>query len=104
MAYKFKAERVETRLLSVDYQVGRTGSITPVANLEPVHIAGTTVKRASLHNEDIIRELDLHLHDMVYVEKGGRDHPEDRGDRRGKRVADARWSSLSRIVRSVVPH
>ena len=71
VAYKFKAERVETRLLSVDYQVGRTGSITPVANLEPVHIAGTTVKRASLHNEDIIRELDLHLHDMVYVEKGG---------------------------------
>ena len=68
VAYKFKAERVETQLLSVDYQVGRTGSITPVANLEPVHIAGTTVKRASLHNEDIIRELDLHQHDMLYVE------------------------------------
>ena len=67
VAYKFKAERVATRLVGVDYQVGRTGSITPVANLEPVHIAGTTVKRASLHNEDIIRELDLHEHDMVYV-------------------------------------
>lgn len=71
VAYKFKAERVATRLVGVDYQVGRTGSITPVVNLEPVHIAGTTVKRASLHNEDIIRELDLHEHDMVYVEKGG---------------------------------
>lgn len=71
IAYKFKAEQVETRLLSVDYQVGRTGTITPVANLEPVHVSGTTVKRASLHNEDIIRELGLHLHDMVYVEKGG---------------------------------
>ena len=71
VAYKFKAERVETRLLGVDYQVGRTGSITPVANLEPVHVAGTTVKRASLHNEDIIRELDLHEGDHVYVEKGG---------------------------------
>ena len=75
VAYKFKAERVETRLLSVDYQVGRTGSITPVANLEPVHIAGTTVKRASLHNEDIIRELDLHLHDMVLRGERGRDYP-----------------------------
>ena len=71
IAYKFQAEKALTRLNSVSYQVGRTGSITPVANLEPVHIAGTTVKRASLHNEDIIRELDLHLHDMVYVEKGG---------------------------------
>lgn len=71
IAYKYKAERVETPLMSVDYQVGRTGSITPVANLEPVHIAGTTVKRASLHNADIISELDLHEHDAVYVEKGG---------------------------------
>ena len=88
VAYKFKAERVETRLLSVDYQVGRTGSITPVANLEPVHIAGTTVKRASLHNEDIIRELDLHLHDMVYVEKGGEIIPIV-GIDVDKRVADA---------------
>ena len=89
VAYKFKEERVETRLLSVDYQVGRTGSITPVANLEPVHIAGTTVKRASLHNEDIIRELDLHLHDMVYVEKGGEIIPKIVGVDVEKRVADA---------------
>lgn len=89
VAYKFKAERVETRLLSVDYQVGRTGSITPVANLEPVHIAGTTVKRASLHNEDIIRELDLHLHDMVYVEKGGEIIPKIVGVDVEKRMPDA---------------
>ncbi|HJA15815.1 MAG TPA: NAD-dependent DNA ligase LigA [Candidatus Butyricimonas faecavium] len=89
VAYKFKAERVETRLLSVDYQVGRTGSITPVANLEPIHIAGTTVKRASLHNEDIIRELDLHLHDTVYVEKGGEIIPKIVGVDVEKREADA---------------
>lgn len=71
IAYKFKAERVGTPLIDVVYQVGRTGSITPVANLEPVHIAGTTVKRASLHNADIIASLDLHEHDTVFVEKGG---------------------------------
>jgi len=71
MAYKFKAEKVETELLSVSYQVGRTGAITPVANLKPVLLAGTIVKRASLHNEDIIKKLDLHEHDFVYVEKGG---------------------------------
>lgn len=71
VAYKFKAEQVETRLLSVSYQVGRTGAITPVANLEPVLLAGTTVKRASLHNADIINALDLHLNDLVRVEKGG---------------------------------
>lgn len=71
IAYKFKAEREETSLINVVYQVGRTGSITPVANLEPVHIAGTTVKRASLHNADIIASLDLHEQDTVYVEKGG---------------------------------
>ncbi len=71
MAYKFKAEKVETELLSIDYQVGRTGAITPVANLQPVLLAGTTVKRASLHNEDIIKKLDLHVGDFVYVEKGG---------------------------------
>jgi DNA ligase (NAD+) len=71
IAYKYKAERAESRLSGVDYQVGRTGAITPVANLDPVHLAGTTVKRASLHNEDIMRELDLHLYDRVYVEKGG---------------------------------
>ncbi len=71
MAYKFKAEQVQTKLLSVSYQVGRTGALTPVANLQPVLLAGTTVKRASLHNEDIIRKLDLHEHDTVMVEKGG---------------------------------
>ena len=71
MAYKFKAEKVETELLSIDYQVGRTGAITPVANLTPVLLAGTIVKRASLHNEDIIKKLDLHVGDFVYVEKGG---------------------------------
>ncbi|QDP84009.1 NAD-dependent DNA ligase LigA [Chryseobacterium sp. SNU WT5] len=71
MAYKFKAEKVETELLSVTYQVGRTGAITPVANLKPVLLAGTIVKRASLHNEDIIKKLGLHEHDFVFVEKGG---------------------------------
>jgi DNA ligase (NAD+) len=71
IAYKYKAEQALTRLLSVSYQVGRTGTITPVANLEPVLLAGTTVKRASLHNADQIFLLDLHFNDMVYVEKGG---------------------------------
>lgn len=71
IAYKFKAESVSTILKSVSYQVGRTGAVTPVANLEPVQIAGTVVKRASLHNADIIQNLDLHLEDTVLVEKGG---------------------------------
>lgn len=71
IAYKFQAERAVTRLNSVSFQVGRTGAITPVANLDPVRLAGTTVKRASLHNADIIEGLDLHLGDKVYVEKGG---------------------------------
>lgn len=71
IAYKFKAEQVSTRLLSIDYQVGRTGAITPVANLEPVQLAGTIVKRASLHNADQIALLDIRVGDMVYVEKGG---------------------------------
>ena len=71
IAYKFQAERAVTRLNSVSFQVGRTGTVTPVANLEPVLLAGTTVKRASLHNADIIEGLDLHLGDQVYVEKGG---------------------------------
>lgn len=71
IAYKFQAERAVTRLNSVTFQVGRTGAVTPVANLEPVLLAGTTVKRASLHNADIIEGLDLHLGDQVYVEKGG---------------------------------
>lgn len=71
IAYKFQAERAVTRLNSVSFQVGRTGAVTPVANLEPVLLAGTTVKRASLHNADIIEGLDLHLGDNVFVEKGG---------------------------------
>jgi DNA ligase (NAD+) len=71
IAYKFKAERVCTTLESIDYQVGRTGAITPVANLEPVQLGGTTVKRASLHNSDQIEKLDIRVKDQVYVEKGG---------------------------------
>ena len=71
IAYKFQAEQAITRLNSVSYQVGRTGAITPVANLDPVQLSGTIVKRASLHNSDIIESLDLHIGDMVYVEKGG---------------------------------
>jgi len=71
IAYKFKAERARTLLESVSYQVGRTGAVTPVANMEPVQLAGTTVRRATLNNEDFIRSFDLHLGDYVYVEKGG---------------------------------
>lgn len=71
IAYKFKTERVLTKLISLTYQVGRTGAITPVANLEPVHLGGTIVKRASLHNADIIKQLAIHENDYVYVEKGG---------------------------------
>ena len=71
IAYKFKAERVETKLLSIDFQVGRTGIVTPVANLAPVWLGGTTVKRASLHNSDFIENMDIRIGDMVYVEKGG---------------------------------
>jgi DNA ligase (NAD+) len=71
IAYKFNAEQAISRLESVTYQVGRTGAVTPVANLEPVLLSGTTVKRASLYNEDAIKALDLHIGDMVYVEKGG---------------------------------
>lgn len=71
IAYKYKAEEASTRLLSVVFQVGRTGTVTPVANLEPVFLSGSTVKRATLHNADQIALLDLHLNDMVYVEKGG---------------------------------
>lgn len=71
MAYKFKSEQAETELLSISYQVGRTGAVTPVANLKPVSLAGTVVRRASLHNEDIINKLDVRIGDSVYVEKGG---------------------------------
>lgn len=71
IAYKYKAERACTRLNEVSFQVGRTGAVTPVANMDPVQLAGTTVKRATLNNEDFIRSLDLHIGDFVYVEKGG---------------------------------
>ena len=71
ISYKYKAEQGYTRLIDVSYQVGRTGAVTPVANLEPVPVAGTTIKRASLYNADKMQELDLHFNDMVYIEKGG---------------------------------
>lgn len=87
IAYKFKAERVETQLNSVDYQVGRTGAVTPVANLEPVSLGGTVVKRASLHNADQINKLNLHLGDYVFVEKGGEIIPKITGVNTEKRVA-----------------
>ena len=90
MAYKFKAEKVETELEKVTYQVGRTGAITPVANLKPVLLAGTTVKRASLHNEDIIKKLGLHEHDFVYVEKGGEIIPKIVGVNEEKRASDSK--------------
>jgi len=89
IAYKFKAERVETTLLSVDFQVGRTGSITPVANLDPIQLGGTVVKRASLHNADQIEKYDLHLNDRVFVEKGGEIIPKIVGvnlDKRDKEI------------------
>ncbi|TNE53022.1 MAG: NAD-dependent DNA ligase LigA [Bacteroidetes bacterium] len=89
IAYKFKAERVETRLNEVTYQVGRTGAVTPVANLEPIQLGGTTVKRASLHNQDQIEKLDLHLGDRVYVEKGGEIIPKIVGVNNDKREKGA---------------
>ncbi|WP_242131976.1 NAD-dependent DNA ligase LigA [Aestuariivivens marinum] len=89
MAYKFKAEQVSTRLNSITYQVGRTGAITPVANLEPVELAGTTVKRASLHNADQIEKLDIRVGDEVYVEKGGEIIPKILGVDLTKRPIDS---------------
>ena len=89
IAYKFKAERVLTKLLSIDYQVGRTGAVTPVANLQPVLLAGTVVKRASLHNADIIASLDVRIGDLVYVEKGGEIIPKIIGVDLGQRPASA---------------
>lgn len=90
IAYKFKAERALTRLDEVTYQVGRTGAITPVANMQPVQLAGTTVRRATLNNEDFIRSLDLHIADYVYVEKGGEIIPKIVGVEVDKRLADAK--------------
>lgn len=89
IAYKFKAERALTRLDRVTYQVGRTGAVTPVANMEPVQLAGTTVRRATLNNEDFIRSFDLHLGDYVYVEKGGEIIPKIVGVDISRRPADA---------------
>ena len=86
IAYKFQAERALTRLNQVTYQVGRTGAITPVANLDPVQLSGTIVKRASLHNADIIDGLDLHIGDMVYVEKGGEIIPKITGVDKDARI------------------
>ena len=88
-AFKFKAKQVVTQLLSVDFQVGRTGAVTPVANLAPIQLGGTTVKRASLHNADQIEKLDLHLGDFVFVEKGGEIIPKIVGLDVSKRPIDA---------------
>ena len=91
MAYKFQAEQALTRLNSVSYHVGRTGTVTPVANLDPVQLSGTVVKRASLHNDDIIQSLDLHIGDMVFVEKGGEIIPKITGvdfDARGLLIGE----------------
>jgi DNA ligase (NAD+) len=90
IAYKFKAEQVSTELQSISYQVGRTGAITPVANLKPVLLAGTTVKRASLHNADIIEKLDVRIGDFVFVEKGGEIIPKIVGVDLSKRPADSK--------------
>lgn len=89
IAYKFAAERALTRLRFVTFETGRMGVVTPVANLEPVLLSGTIVKRASLHNDDIIRQLDIHLDDMVYVEKGGEIIPKITGVDLGSRRPDA---------------
>ena len=89
VAYKFKAEQALTKLLSIDYQVGRTGAVTPVANLEPVQLSGTVVKRASLHNADQMQLLDIHVGDYVYVEKGGEIIPKITGVELSMRPADA---------------
>ena len=89
VAYKFKAEQALTKLLSIDYQVGRTGAVTPVANLEPVQLSGTVVKRASLHNADQMQLLDIHVGDYVYVEKGGEIIPKITKVELSQRPADA---------------
>ena len=88
VAYKFKAEQALTRLLSIDYQVGRTGAVTPVANLDPVQLSGTVVKRASLHNSEQMQILDIHIGDFVYVEKGGEIIPKITGVELSRRGDD----------------
>ena len=88
VAYKFKAEQALTRLISIDYQVGRTGAVTPVANLEPVQLSGTVVKRASLHNEEQMKIHDIHIGDYVYVEKGGEIIPKITGVELSRRSSD----------------
>ncbi len=94
IAYKYKAEQVTTKLLSVSFQVGRTGTVTPVANLEPVFLAGSTVKRATLHNADQIALLDLHLNDIVYVEKGGEIIPKIAGVDHSSRNENSRKGGI----------
>lgn len=89
IAYKFKAEQALTKLLSIDYQIGRTGAVTPVANLEPVQLSGTIVKRASLHNSEQMQVLDIHIGDYVYVEKGGEIIPKITAVELDKRPEDA---------------
>ncbi len=90
IAYKFPAERVATPLLSIDFQVGRTGIVTPVANLQPVNLAGTVVKRATLNNRDFIKDMDIHYGDMLYVEKGGEIIPKIVGVATEQRPVDAK--------------
>jgi DNA ligase (NAD+) len=97
IAYKFKAERVLTKLLSISYQVGRTGAVTPVANLQPVLLAGTIVKRATLHNADIIASLDVRIGDTVYVEKGGEIIPKIIGADLDQRPASAEPVTFAKI-------
>lgn len=96
---KFKPEEALTKLISVDFQVGRTGAVTPVANLEPVHLSGTKVKRASLHNADQIELLDIHFNDYVFVEKGGEIIPKITGVDKTKRNEKISKSSFLNFVR-----
>ena len=90
VAYKFKAEQALTRVLSIDYQVGRTGAVTPVANLDPVQLSGTVVKRATLNNADMMAQMDIRIGDYVYVEKGGEIIPKITGVELSKRGPDVR--------------
>jgi DNA ligase (NAD+) len=101
IAYKFPAEKQLTRLNAITYQVGRTGVVTPVANLEPVQLSGTTVQRATLHNEDFIRQLDIREGDMVWVEKGGEVIPkvvgrEEKGERREAKGEEVRSATAAK--------